>query len=141
MLSFGRIFQLMLMIVLIAFPTVFPLSIVKYVPMEEESYTNTVYRKAYNLVPGLKRLRAKSPAEGRDFVSAVVTGLSTEFVGTGVVASSVIGLTSWILSSISHLIPIEVVEWMLGRKLIMQDVMNLEILVRDVVAIYAAWTR
>ena len=30
---------------------------------------------------------------------------------------------------------------MLGRKLIMQDVMNLEILVRDVVAIYAAWTR
>ena len=29
----------------------------------------------------------------------------------------------------------------LGRKLIMQDVMNLEILVRDVMAIYAAWTR
>ena len=33
------------------------------------------------------------------------------------------------------------VEWLLGRKLIMQDVMNLEILVRDVLAIYAAWTR
>ena len=35
----------------------------------------------------------------------------------------------------------QVVEWMLGRKLVMQDVMNTEILVRDVVAIYAAWTR
>jgi len=58
-----------------------------------------------------------------------------------VVANSVIGLTSWVLSSIAHLIPIEVVEWLLGRKLIMQDVMNLEILVRDVLAIYAAWTR
>ena len=33
------------------------------------------------------------------------------------------------------------VEWTLGRKLIMQDVMNLEILVRDVLAIYTAWTR
>ena len=72
------------MLFLLTVPAVLPLSIVKYVPMEEESYTNTVYRKAYNLVPGLKRLRAKSPAEGRDFVSAVVTGLSTEFVGTGV---------------------------------------------------------
>ena len=74
----------MLMIFLVTVPAVFPLSIVKYVPMEEESYTNTIYRKAYNLVPGLKRLRAKSPAEGKDFVSAVVTGLSAEFVGTGV---------------------------------------------------------
>ena len=120
----------MLMIVLFIVPTVFSLSIVKYVPMEEESYTNTVYRKAYNLVPGLKRLRAKSPAEG-----------SAEFVVTGVVASSVIGLTNFILSFMAHLIPIEVVEWMLGRKLIMQDVMNVEILVRDVLAIYAAWTR
>ena len=72
------------MIYLVIVPAVFPLSIVKYVPMEEESYTNTIYRKAYNLVPGLKRLRAKSPAEGKDFVSAVVTGLSAEFVGTGV---------------------------------------------------------
>ena len=84
MLSFGRIFQLMLMLFLLTVPAVLPLSIVKYVPMEEESYTNTIYRKAYNLVPGLKRLRAKSPAEGKDFVSAVVTGLSAEFVGTGV---------------------------------------------------------
>ena len=108
MLSFGRIFQLMLMIVLFIVPTVFSLSIVKYVPMEEESYTNTVYRKAYNLVPGLKRLRAKSPDEGRDLVSAVVTGLSAEFVVTGVVASSVIGLTNFILSFMAHLIPIEV---------------------------------
>ena len=74
----------MLMIFLVTVPAVFPLSIVKYVPMEEESYTNTIYRKAYNLVPGLKRLRAQSPAEGKDFVSAVVTGLSAEFVGTGV---------------------------------------------------------
>ena len=71
MLSFGRIFQLMLMLFLLTVPAVLPLSIVKYVPMEEESYTNTIYRKAYNLVPGLKRLRAKSPAEGKDFVSAV----------------------------------------------------------------------
>ena len=134
-------FQLMLMIVLLTIPAVISLSIVKHVPMEEESYTNAIYRKAYNLVPALRKLRARSPAKGKDFVSAVVTGLSAEFVGTGVVASSVIGLTNWFLSSLAHLIPIEVVEWMLGRKLIMQDVMNVEILVRDVLAIYAAWTR
>ena len=46
-----------------------------------------------------------------------------------------------LVALLAHLIPIEVVEWMLGRKLIMQDVMNVEILVRDVIAIYAAWTR
>ena len=45
--------------------------------------TNAVFRKAYSLIPSLKKLRASSPAVGKDFVSAVVTGLSSETIGTG----------------------------------------------------------
>ena len=54
------------------------ISIVRHIPhidLElEESVSNVVVRKAYNLIPGLKRLRAKSPAVGKDFVAAIVTG-------------------------------------------------------------------
>ena len=73
-------FQLMLMIVLLTIPAVISLSIVKHVPMEEESYTNAIYRKAYNLGPALRKLRARSPAKGKDFVSAVAMVLRIAFI-------------------------------------------------------------
>ena len=57
------------------------------------------------------------------------------------IATSIVTLTSWFLSSLEHLVPIEIVEWMLGRKLIQQDVMNVEMIVRNFVQIYAAWSR
>ena len=122
-------------------PMVRTISIVKHVPHEEDSYGNLVVRKAYNLIPGLKRMRAKSPAVGKDFVSAVVTGLSSEMIGTGMMASSLVSLVNWFLSSLEHLIPIEVVEWLLGRHLVQQDVMNVEMIARNFMQIYNAWTR
>ena len=56
------------------------ISIVRQLPTVEEledTYTNTV-RKAYSLIPGLRKLRAQTPAVGRDFVAAVISGLSSE---------------------------------------------------------------
>ena len=137
MLSPGRYIQLMLMVL----PVVVSISIVRHIPVEEDGLTNAVYRKAYNLVPGLKKLRAKSPAVGKDFVGAVVTGLGSYMdTDMGVVASTAVTLLNWFLSSVAHLVPIEVVEWLLGRPLVQRDVMKVEVLVRDLVQIYSAWS-
>ena len=136
MLSPGRYIQLMLMVL----PVVVSISIVRHIPVEEDGLTNAVYRKAYNLVPGLKKLRAKTPAVGKDFVGAVVTGLGSYMdTDMGVVASTAVTLLNWFLSSVAHLVPIEVVEWLLGRPLVQRDVMKVEVLVRDLVQIYSAW--
>ena len=100
-----------------------------------------LHRKAFSLIPGLRKLRAQTPAVGRDFVSAVVQGLSEEVLGTGVIASTAVPFISWFLSSLANLVPIEVVEYLLGRRLVQQDVMNVERFFRDVTQIYGAWTR
>ena len=72
-----------LLVLIVAVSMVQSISIVRHIPYEEETMTNAVFRKAYSLIPSLKKLRASSPAVGKDFVSAVVTGLSSETIGTG----------------------------------------------------------
>lgn len=132
-----------LLVLLVSLAVLDSVSIVRHLPSVEElgdTYTNTV-RRAYSLLPGLRKLRAQTPAVGRDFVSAVVSGLSEEVLGTGVMANTAVTFISWLLSSLSNLVPLEVVEYLLGRRLVQQDVMNLERLVRDVTQIYVAWTR
>ena len=132
-----------LLVPLVSLAVLDSVSIVRHLPSVEElgdTYTNTV-RRAYSLLPGLRKLRAQTPAVGRDFVSAVVSGLSEEVLGTGVMANTAVTFISWLLSSLSNLVPLEVVEYLLGRRLVQQDVMNLERLVRDVTQIYVAWTR
>ena len=132
-----------LLVLLVSLAVLESVSIVRHLPSVEElgdTYTNTV-RRAYSLLPGLRKLRAQTPAVGRDFVSAVVSGLSEEVLGTGVMANTAVTFISWLLSSLSNLVPLEVVEYLLGRRLVQQDVMNLERLVRDVTQIYVAWTR
>ena len=119
------------------------ISIVRRLPTVEEledTYTNTVW-KAYSLIPGLRKLRAQTPALGRDFVSAVVSGLSQEMLGTGVMVTTAVTFISWLLSSLANLVPLEVVEYLIGRRLVQQDVMNVERFVRDITQIYGAWTR
>ena len=71
----------------------------------------------------------------------MLSGLSTEMIGTGVMASTVVTFINYFLSSLEHLIPLELVEWMLGRPLVQGDVMNVEMIVRDCMQIYAAWTK
>ena len=132
-----------LLVLLVSLAVLDSVSIVRHLPSVEElgdTYTYTV-RRAYSLLPGLRKLRAQTPAVGRDFVSAVVSGLSEEVLGTGVMANTAVTFISWLLSSLSNLVPLEVVEYLLGRRLVQQDVMNLERLVRDVTQIYVAWTR
>ena len=133
-----------LMILLVGgLPLCQSISIVRQLPTVEEledTYTNTV-RKAYSLIPGLRKLRAQTPALGRDFVSAVVSGLSQEMLGTGVMVTTAVTFISWLLSSLANLVPLEVVEYLIGRRLVQQDVMNVERFVRDITQIYGAWTR
>ena len=69
-----------------------------------------------------------------------MTGLGSYMdTDMGVVASTAVTLLNWFLSSVAHLVPIEVVEWLLGRPLVQRDVMKVEVLVRDLVQIYSAW--
>ena len=124
-------------------PLSLSISIVRQLPTVEEledTYTNTV-RKAYSLIPGLRKLRAQTPAVGRDFVAAVISGLSSEVLGTGVMATTAVTFISWLLRHLADLVPIEVVEYLLGRRMVQQDVMNVERFVKDLLQIYGAWTR
>ena len=103
--------------------------------------TNKVTTKVYDIVPQLRQMRAQTAATGRDFVKAVVGTFSGAVLGKGVFAESVIYLINWFLSSLSNLIPLEVVEYFMGRTLVMRDVQFVELLVRDCIEVYEAWTR
>ena len=78
MLTVKNSLLLLLVMISVMLPLVRSISIVKHIPHldldQDDSMSNVVVRKAYNLIPGLKKLRAKSPAVGKDFVAAVVTG-------------------------------------------------------------------
>merc|ERR1711942_57752 len=101
--------------------------------------TNKV--KAFDIVPELRRMRALMSASGKDFVEAIVGGLSSAVLGKGVLAQSAIYLINWFLSSLSNLVPMEVVEYFIGRPLVMKDVQFVEMLVSDTVEVYEAWSR
>merc|ERR1712243_183399 len=101
--------------------------------------TNRV--KAFDIVPELRRMRALSAASGRDFVEAVVGTLSSAVLGKGMVAQSAIYVINWFLSSLSNLVPIEVVEYFMGRPLVIKDVQFVEMFVRDTMEVYDAWSR
>ena len=100
--------------------------------------TNKV--KAFDIVPELRRMRALSAASGRDFVEAVVGSLSSAFLGKGMIAKSAIYIIQRFLSSLSNLVPIEVVEYFMGRPLVNKDVQFVEMLVRDTIEVYDAWS-
>ena len=84
MLTVKNSLLLLLVMISVMLPLVRSISIVKHIPHldldQDDSMSNVVVRKAYNLIPGLKKLRAKSPAVGKDFVAAVVTGKYKEFL-------------------------------------------------------------
>ena len=101
--------------------------------------TNKV--KAFDMIPELRRMRALSAASGRDFVEAVVGTLSSAVLGKGMVAQSAIYVINWFLSSLSNLVPIEVVEYFMGRPLVIKDVQFVEMFVRDTMEVYDAWSR
>merc|ERR1712212_1132090 len=101
--------------------------------------TNKV--KAFDIVPELRRMRALSAASGRDFVEAVIGSLSSAVLGKGMVAQSAIYVINWFLSSLSELVPIEVVEYLMGRPLVIKDVQFFEMFVRDTIEVYDAWSR
>ena len=102
--------------------------------------TNKVKTKVYDIVPQLRQMRAQTAATEGDFVKAVVGTLSSAVLGKSIFADSAIYLINWFLSSLSSLIPLEVVEYFLGRSLVMSDVQMVEVFVRDCIEVYEAWT-
>merc|ERR1712212_815927 len=79
-----------------------------------------------SLSSGLKKMRAQTPASSSDFVGAVIEGLSSEALGSGLVAKAIL--------------PVEVAEYFMGRPLLMEDVAFFEVMVRDTLEIYSAWS-
>ena len=102
--------------------------------------TNRIKAKVYDMIPQLQRLRAQTAATEGDFVKVVVGTLSSAVLGKSIFADSAIYLINWFLSSLSSLIPLEVVEYFLGRSLVMSDVQMVEVFVRDCIEVYEAWT-
>eukprot|EP00092_Neocalanus_flemingeri_P096062 GFUD01122265.1.p1 GENE.GFUD01122265.1~~GFUD01122265.1.p1 ORF type:complete len:153 (+),score=16.68 GFUD01122265.1:84-542(+) len=101
--------------------------------------TNSV--KAFDIIPELRKLRALSPASGKDFVRAVVGALSSAVLGKGFMAKSAIYFINWFLSSLASLVPIEVVQHFMGRTVVMKDVQFVEMVVRDSIEVYGAWSK
>merc|ERR1719184_417663 len=101
--------------------------------------TNQV--KAFDIIPELRKMRAQTSATGKDFVEAIVGSLSSAVLGKGIIAKSAIYIINWFLSSLSNLVPIEVVEYFMGRPVIMKDVQFVEMVVRDTIEVYEAWSR
>eukprot|EP00091_Calanus_sinicus_P008322 TRINITY_DN2036_c0_g2_i6.p1 TRINITY_DN2036_c0_g2~~TRINITY_DN2036_c0_g2_i6.p1 ORF type:complete len:150 (+),score=38.72 TRINITY_DN2036_c0_g2_i6:162-611(+) len=101
--------------------------------------TNKV--KAFDIIPELRKMRALTAASGKHFVEAVVGSLSSAVLGKGIVAKSAIYMINWFLSSLANLVPIEVVEYLMGRSLVMQDVEFVEMVVRDSIEVYEAWSK
>ena len=101
--------------------------------------TNSV--KAFDIIPELRKMRALTSASGKDFVEAVVGSLSSAVLGRGIAAQSAIYMINWFLSSLSNLVPIEVVEYFMGRPVVMHDVQFVEMVVRDTIEVYEAWSK
>merc|ERR1739838_334804 len=101
--------------------------------------TNSV--KAFDIIPELRKMRALTSASGKDFVEAVVGSLSSVVLGRGIAAQSAIYMINWFLSSLSNLVPIEVVEYFMGRPVVMHDVQFVEMVVRDTIEVYEAWSK
>merc|ERR1712025_1478755 len=93
-----------------------------------------------SLSSGLKKMRAQSPASSSDFVGAVIEGLSSEALGSGLVAKTILTVLKFFLSNLAAILPVEVVEYFMGRPLLMEDVAFVEVTVRDTLEIYSAWS-
>ena len=93
-----------------------------------------------SLSRGLKKMRAQSPASSSDFVGAVIEGLSSEALGSGLVAKTILTVLKFFLSNLAAILPVEVVEYFMGRPLLMEDVAFFEVMVRDTLEIYTAWS-
>merc|ERR1712168_758353 len=101
----------------------------------------TNHVKAFDIVPKLRKMRAQTSATGKDFVEAIVGSLSSAVLGKGIFAKSAIYIINWFLSSLSNLVPTEVVEYLMDRPVVMKDVQFVEMVVRDSIEVYEAWSR
>merc|ERR1739848_981030 len=93
-----------------------------------------------SLSSGLKKMRAQSPASSSDFVGAIIEGLSSEALGSGLLAKTILTVLKFFLSNLAAILPVEVVEYFMGRPLLMEDVAFFEVMVRDTLEIYSAWS-
>jgi len=80
-------------------------------------------------------------ATSTDFVRIAVGALSGAMLGQGLLASGTVYLVNWFLGSLASLLPLEVVEYLLGRHVLLQDVDFIERILIDAVEVYGAWSR
>jgi len=70
-------------------------------------------------------------ATSTDFVRIAVGALSGAMLGQGLLASGTVYLVNWFLGSLASLLPLEVVEYLLGRHVLLQDVDFIERILID----------
>ena len=66
----------------------------------------------------------------QDLADAIVNGLTTALLGKGVAVTGAIKILQLLVSWFSVLVPLDVITWLLGRELIVQDVIIVETVIQ-----------
>merc|ERR1719309_1586981 len=82
-----------------------------------------------------------SLATGHDFVKVAVGALTEAKVGRGLAARAAVLFLQWLLSSLASLLPMDLINYLVGRKLSMEDVAMAEVILRDSVQVYSTWMK
>merc|ERR1712168_876100 len=96
---------------------------------------------SYDLEHKAKQGISLQRATSTDFLRVTVGALSGAVMGQGLLAKGTVYLVNWFLGSLAHLVPMDIVEYLLGRHVVLQDVDFVERMILDILEVYGAWTR
>merc|ERR1711931_48782 len=77
----------------------------------------------------------------KDMTEAMVSGITSAFLGKSVAISGVATVLRMVIGWMAALIPADLVTWVLGRDLVVADVLLMETMIEDVVKVYSMWSR
>lgn len=77
----------------------------------------------------------------QDMTEAVVNGLTQALLGKGVAIRGFATVLQIVTGWMAALIPSDLVTWVLGRQLVVADVMLAETMIEDLFKVYAMWSR
>merc|ERR1711982_82824 len=77
----------------------------------------------------------------KDMTEAMVSGITSAFLGKSVAISGVATVLQMVIGWMAALIPADLVTWVLGRDLVVADVLLMETMIEDVVKVYSMWSR
>merc|ERR1712168_1431954 len=96
---------------------------------------------SYDLEHKAKQGISLQRATSTDFLRVTVGALSGAVMGQGLLAKGTVYLVNWFLGSLAPLVPMDIVEYLLGRHVVLQDVDFVERMILDILEVYGAWTR